>query len=496
MVQRVLLISCFILLINGIINGAALAADRNVIIGFHQSNVTAQEKLVKDNGGKLKKTFHLITAIAANISDENISKLEQDPTVAYIENDTVYQAADEYASSWGVAHIGSQAVHDQGIYGAGVKIAVLDTGIDYNHEDLRNNYQGGIGFVQNPDGSVNPDNYDNSYNSHGTHVSGIIAAEKNSIGVVGVAPNAGIYAVKVLDGSNSGMTSWIIAGIEWAVNNNMTIATMSLSCIPNPDFPGDCDSIALHDAINNAYNAGLLLVAAGGNTNGGNVTYPAAYDSVIAVSATDANDQIAAFSSIGPEIELAAPGVDIYSTIKGGYAYMSGTSMAAPHVTGVAALIYSTNFQDVNGDGLRNNKDVRELLHNAKDLGTAGKDNSFGYGLVDASMSVPGIPVPQPSPVLTINLTLIRTNVSPAEDIQKVNLSKGNYSINMKNVNLTGVDMEVYENGALSKRLSRDIKFNSKKNNIDFNLMVNNVLVTFTPNGKKGSTGYITIKSI
>lgn len=497
MLMNIFVISCVILLLNGMINGVAFAADRNVIIGFYQSNVPVQEKLVKDNGGKLKKTFHLITAISARISDENISKLKKDPNVAYIENDSVYQAADEYTSSWGVAHISSQAVHDQGINGTGVKIAVLDTGIDYNHEDLRNNYQGGIGFVQNPDGSVNSGNYDDSYNSHGTHVSGIIAAEKNAIGVVGVAPNAGIYAVKVLDGSNSGMTSWIIAGIEWAVNNNMTIATMSLSCTPNPYFPEDCNSTALHDAMNNAYNAGLLLVAAGGNTNGGSITYPAAYDSVIAVSATDANDQIAAYSSVGPEIELAAPGADIYSTVKGGYAYMSGTSMAAPHVAGVAALIYSTNFPDVNGDGLWNNKDVRELLHNAKDLGASGKDNTFGYGLVDASMSVPGIPAPQPPnpPVVsTINLTLIRTNVSPAGDIQKVNLSKGNYSINIDNVNLTEIDMKVYENGVLLKRLSRDLKFNSKKNNLEFKLAVNNVQVTFTPHGKIGATGYMTIR--
>lgn len=480
MVQRIFLISCVILLLNGMINGAALAADRNVIIGFHQSNATAQEKLVKDNGGKLKKTFHLVWAISASISDENISKLKLDPNVAYIENDSVYKAADEYTSSWGVAHIGSKVVHDQGIYGAGVKIAVLDTGIDYNHEDLKGNYKGGFDFAFN-----DADPFDDSTLSHGTHVSGIIAAQNNGIGVIGVSPNADIYAVKVLDGAGFGTASWIISGLQWAVDNNMNIATMSLE---GPD------SITLHNAVDNAYNSGVLLVAAGGNNNGGSVLYPGAYGSVIAVSATDANDQIAGFSSVGPEIELAAPGVNIYSTVRGGYAYMSGTSMAAPHVTGDAALIYSTNFPDVNGDGLRNNKDVRELLHNAKDLGTAGKDNMFGYGLVDASMSVPGISATPPNPVLTINLTLKRTSASPDGDIQKENLSKGNYSINIRNVNLTEVDMKVYENGEFIKSLSRDLKFSSKKNNINFNLTVNNVLVTFTPYGKRGSTGDITIK--
>jgi subtilisin len=405
MIQRIFLLFFTIFIINGMVHGSASAADRNVIIGFHQSDVPSEQKLVKDNGGKLKKTFHLINAVSANMSDTNITKLKKDPRVAYVENDSIYRVADEYTNSWGVQHIGSQIVHNQGIYGAGVKIAVLDTGIDYNHEDLKDNYKGGIGFVQNPDYSVNPSNYDDTYLSHGTHVAGIIAAQKNGIGVIGVAPNASIYAIKVLDGSGSGMASWIIAGIEWAVANNMNIVTMS--------FTGTENNIALQEAVDNAYNSGILLVAAGGNTKGGAVTYPAAYESVIAVSAIDANNQKASFSSVGPEIELAAPGVDIYSTVKGGYALMSGTSMAAPHVTGVAALVYSTNFPDVNGDGFRNNKDVREILHNTKDLGIAGKDNTFGYGLVDASMSVPEIPVPQqppnPPPVSTINLTFYNT---------------------------------------------------------------------------------------
>src|SRR4030067_1606158 len=228
MVQKILLISCILLLINGVMNGAALAEDRNVIIGFHHSNVKAQEKLVSDNGGKLKKTFHLVNAISASISDENISKLKKDPNVAYIENDTVYQAADEYTSSWGVAHIGSQAVYAQRITGTGVKIAVLDTGIDYNHEDLKDNYKGGIGFVQDSSGNVISSNFDDSTYSHGTHVAGIIAAENNGIGVVGVSPNADIYSLKVLDGAGFGMASWIIAGLQWAVDNNMNVASMSL----------------------------------------------------------------------------------------------------------------------------------------------------------------------------------------------------------------------------------------------------------------------------
>jgi subtilisin len=515
-IRRIFLIFCTIFVINGMINGSAFAADRNVIIGFHQSDAPSEEKLVHDNGGKVKKTFHLISAISANMSDANISKLKKDPRVAYVENDSIYRVADEYTNSWGVQHINSQEVHNQSIYGDGVKIAVLDTGIDYNHEDLKDNYKGGIGFVQNSDGSVNPSNYDDTYLSHGTHVAGIIAAEKNGIGVIGVAPNASIYAVKVLAGDTTGLASWLVSGIQWAVDNNMNIVSMSIASTE--------DSIAVHEAVDNAYNSGILLVAAGGNTNGGAVTYPAAYDSVIAVSATDANDQIASFSALGSKIELAAPGVDINSTVKGGYALMKGTSMAAPHVTGVAALLISSHkLQDVNGDGVINNTDVRLQLQNtAKDLGSSGKDDSYGYGLVDAQMTVLGNPTPTPTPTVTptptptvtptptptvtptptptvtptFNLTLKRTGASPTYDTQKVNLSQGKYSINIHNVNLTKVDMKVYKKGVLQKSLSRDFEFSKKRNDISFSLTINNDTVVFIPYGKRGAIGYITIKRL
>lgn len=464
------------------IHGYALATDNKVIVGFYGYDEPTKEKLVKDNGGKLKKTFNLISAVSADISDENITKLKKDPRVKYIVNDTVYTMTDEYTSAWGVQHINSREVHNQSIYGEGVKIAVLDTGIIGTHEDLKDNYEGGYDFVNNDPDPLDDNCDTQAVTCHGTHVSGIIAARNNGIGVVGVAPNASIYAVKVLHASGSGDTSWIIAGLQWAVDNNMTIATMSF---------GGADNIAMHEAVDNAYNAGILLVASAGNNYGGAVLYPAAYDSVIAVSATDGNDQPAGSSNIGPKIELAAPGVNIYSTVRGGYGILSGTSMAAPHVTGVAALIYSTNFSDVNGDGEKNNKDVRELLHKAKDLGTPGKDDIFGYGLVDASMSVPGIS----SPIPTINIILKRTNAQPEGDTQKINFTRGNYSIKITNVNLTEVEMRVYEKGILQRQLSRNFEFSSKRKEISFDLTVNNSTVAFTPKGKKGAVGYLTIKS-
>jgi subtilisin len=385
---KILLSSCAIIIL---LSGIALAADLDVIIGFKKPVGQPEKDLVKSHGGKEKKSFHLIPAISAQLPEDKIEKLKKDPKIAYIEKERIYKAADEYSDSWGVQHIGAQPVHNQNIYGDGVKVAVLDTGIDCNHPDLVMNCRGGYDFVYGDSDPID-------YNGHGTHVSGIIAAKNNGGGVVGVAPNSNIYAVSVLSPYGDGQTSWIISGIEWAVDNNMNIATMSLYCDPNPYFP--CEDPALHAAVDNAYNSGLLLVAAGGNTNGGEVRYPAAYDSVIAVTATDENNKNAGLSPIGSEIELAAPGINVLSTVPtgscimcdpSGYRYASGTSMAVPHVTGVAALIISQGIADVNGDGLKNNIDVRlKLQTTARDLGVPGRDNIYGYGIVDATMAVLG----------------------------------------------------------------------------------------------------------
>jgi subtilisin len=354
------------------------------------------------------------------------------------------------------------------------------------------NYKDGYDFVYNDSDPID-------YNGHGTHVAGIIAAKNNGVGVVGVAPNSSIYAVSVLSPYGDGLTSWIISGIEWAVEKNMTIASMSFTCNPNPYY--ECDDPALHAALDNAYNSGLLLVASGGNTNGGEVRYPAAYDSVIAVTATDQNDNYTSFDPTGPKIELAAPGVNVLSTVPtgtcvmcdpSGYKYASGTSMAAPHVAGVAALILSSNFRDANGDGVKNNSDVRMLLHNAKDLGIPGRDATYGYGLVDASMAVLGI-----SGYTDIDLTLKVTKKPGDTDSQKVSLTQGYYSITIHNTNLSKVYMEIYENDKIRKDLSSRFNFNHT-DEINFNLKVYSSVfdIVFKPYGSPGSTGNVTIKRL
>ncbi len=256
-----------------------------------------------------------------------------------------------------------------------IKVAIVDTGIDLKHPDLQANIKGGINTIY-PWKSPNDDN------GHGTHVAGIVAAINNSIGVIGVGPNIDLYAVKVLGANGSGYLSDVIEGLDWVVQQKQT---QGGDWVINMSLGTSADIQSFHDAILRAYNAGITMVAAAGNT-GGAVTYPAAYPEVIAVSATDQNNQLASWSSRGPEVDLSAPGVSIYSTYKGQtYATLSGTSMAAPHVTGVAALVLDRKTCDFNLDGVCSPLEVQQKLEqSAIDLGDSGKDNLYGSGLVNA----------------------------------------------------------------------------------------------------------------
>jgi len=226
---------------------------------------------------------------------------------------------------WGIAKIGADKVWPVS-KGTGVKIAIIDTGIDRNHPDLDDNLFGCENFIYWWR-SCEDDN------GHGTHVAGIIGAENNSFGVVGVAPEARIYALKVLDRSGSGYLSDVIEALDWAIANKIDVVNLSLGT--------SYDILSLHEAVKRVNEAGIVQVAAAGNSgpDESTVNYPASYPEVIAVSATNSTDEVPFWSSRGPEVDLAAPGVDIYSTYKGNtYRNMTGTSMSAPHVAGVVLL--------------------------------------------------------------------------------------------------------------------------------------------------------------
>ena len=346
-----------------------------VIIGFKDKQ---DSDLIKGHDGEIKREYTLINAIAAKLPEKMIEKLKKNPKIAYIEPDYIAQTLQE-TTPWGVGKINANKVWQAPTSnkGTGIKVAILDTGIQYNHPDLINNLKGGVYFAGWPDGSTNSW-YWTDRHGHGTHVAGTVAAVDNDIGVIGVAPEAYLYAVKVLGDSGSGSYSDVIQGIQWSVNTGKQVISMSLG--------GSGHSQALKDAVDNARARGVIVVAAAGNSGDGNpstnnVLYPAKYDSVIAVAATDSNDAVASWSSDGSEVDVSAPGVSVYSTYKGsGYATMSGTSMATPHVTGTVALMLKA--------GIRPSDVQSKLQSTSVDLLPGGFDVFSGHGRIDALKAV------------------------------------------------------------------------------------------------------------
>ncbi len=397
--MRSMFVVCVILLSSlltfGGVVGAAPPQKVDVIIGFDRIPGPSEESLVRGVGGKVKYAYDIVPAIAASIPEAAIQGLLRNPRVTAIGPDVAIQATDD-TIPWGVARIGADVVHQSGTNGSGVKVAILDTGIDYTHPDLASIYAGGYDFV-NGDTSPMDDN------GHGTHVAGTIAAVYNGTGVAGVAPGVEVYALKVLDRRGSGSFSNIIAALEWATGGSSLPGSIKVDVTNNsyasPVNPGFIVEMAFYLAY---YSDGVLSVAAAGNSGttsgtGDTVEYPAKYDTVIAVAATDQSDTRASFSSTGPAVELSAPGVNILSTyLRNSYATGSGTSMASPHVVGTAALIMSSpettprdpdsdGIFETNGNGVWTNEEVRSLLQaTADDLGATGKDSLYGYGIVDA----------------------------------------------------------------------------------------------------------------
>lgn len=471
-------------------------------------NHSKKQNMLKRPAFTVSRSFGIIPAVAAQLDANQVKQLRKNPDIEYIEPDYKIHAFDDVSSEssdigalsspqttpYGITMVNAPAVWSR-TRGSGARVAVMDTGISMYHLD-RGNVVGSISFVT---GETVED-----FHGHGTHTSGTIAALDNDIGVVGVAPQADLLIAKVLDNNGDGNTSWLISGIEWAVNNNAKVISMSLG---GPDY-----SAALETACDNALAAGTLLVAAAGNDNTSAPSYPAALDSVVSVAAVDESKNKASFSNYGPTIDLAAPGVNVYSTLpvldsttavadavwnstshqanalagsapnsvsgivcncgladgsspantcpdnvagniahirrgtitfaekvshahsKGAigviisnnvagnfygtlgdgnslvvvsvsqadgdvlqefamsgsfpasisveavYAYKDGTSMACPHVAGVATLIFA--YDDYNTPP----EDIADILFDSsEDLGTPGRDDIFGYGLVDAS---------------------------------------------------------------------------------------------------------------
>ncbi len=343
-----------------------------LIVGFHESIPKDIDEKVKAHGAEVVSKNTDINFVVVDPKGKNRGELMRQlhalPGAAYVENDHIATAFFEpndpsYPNQWGLPDISAPLAWDVTLGNSSVIVAIVDTGVDYKHLDIAANYLGGYDWV-------NKDNDPIDDNGHGTHVAGIAAAvTNNGIGVAGISQSK-IMAEKVLGSDGSGSYSAIANGITHAANNGARVISMSLG--------GSFPSSTLKKAVNYAWTKGALLVAAAGNSGSMTVSYPAAYDKVIAVSALDKGDTLASYSNFGNKIELSAPGSGILSTYPGGgYVYMSGTSMATPFVSGSAALVLSKKIT-------LTNQQVRTILDNtAVDLGTSGKDIFYGYGKVN-----------------------------------------------------------------------------------------------------------------
>ncbi|PSQ45806.1 peptidase S8 [Halobacteriales archaeon SW_6_65_15] len=364
--------------------GSGLAAAEpgdtvEVNVGFasergRQKALGAADEVVRE--------FNSIDVVTLRLPKQAATALEQNPNIRYVEeNGEMHALAQDLP--WGIDRVDAEIAHANGDTGAGADIAIIDTGIDDDHPDLQANLGKGRAFVNCGNGGYfgncywagnsNSCNYPwSDDNDHGTHCAGIADAVNNNEGVVGVSTEATLHAVKVLDCSGSGSFSDIAAGIEYVADQGWDVGSLSLG--------GSSDSSALRDAVQYATDNGVLLVATAGNEGSCTdcVGYPAAYPEVVAVSSTDSNDNLSSFSSQGPEVEIAAPGTDIYSTVPSGYDTFSGTSMACPHVSGAGGQLMS------NGSGNSQTRDT--IKKTAENIGLAS--NESGAGLLDVAAAL------------------------------------------------------------------------------------------------------------
>lgn len=378
-------------------------------------------KKIEKAGGKLVKSWDFIGIAVAEFATEGDARAfeteglqvmpdveinwlpDEEVGTAHIGEDEFY-----YGYQWHLPLIEADKAWDEGVTGNGVRVAVLDTGIWYDHFDLENNidFDSCTSFVV-PDENLPGEEVYIDKRGHGTHVAGIIAAEDNAFGTIGVAPNATIIAVKVLNQYGSGAWSWILGGIIHAVDKDADIINMSLrGLLPKGRYTASLWS-TMNKVMNWAASEGVLVISAAGNDyinfnhSWNYVVLPAEAGNSIAISATGPTDLPAWYTNIGTSlIWVSAPGGDdiaggwplggVFSTYfdpygwdgSEWYAWMQGTSMAAPTAAGVAALIIE-KYGPMSVGRLKNH-----LAQTADDLGKPGKDHYYGRGRVNAYKAV------------------------------------------------------------------------------------------------------------
>jgi len=337
--------------------------------------------LTKHTGLTLVVGGYSQTSRQSLLSREDVAFVQPDRELSYVgvpageSAPTAQQQVDDQVLPWGIDRVDADVAHDEGATGEGVDVGVIDGGIAATHPDLEGN-------LADPsvDGNhrawVECRGDDCEYpwsddGDHGTHVAGTVAAADSASGVVGVAPEATLHALKVCSGAGGCRTSDIVGAVRHAADQGWDVVNLSLG--------SPAESPALQAAGEYARDSGVVLVAAAGNAGRpDSVGYPAAYEEFLAVSATTIDDGIASFSSTGPEVNVAAPGESVCSAVVDGHSVLDGTSMAAPHVTGAVAQLLASGASP---EAVRG-----RLLDSAEDIG--GSDDEQGAGLLDVAAAL------------------------------------------------------------------------------------------------------------
>lgn len=332
---------------------------------------------------------------SVEVASEDLREVARDllgkPGVEYVEVDRVARTRwtpndDQISGAWALPALGAFAAWDIA-RGSGVKIAVIDTGVDYIHPELAGKVELGWDYV---DDDADP----MDEQGHGTHVAGAAAGiADNGTGIAGMAPDATILAMRALDQQGSGYYSWIASAITTSVDRGAKVINLSLG--------GAEGSTLLAEAVAYAAAHGAIVTCASGNEGAGVVGFPARYDGCVAVGATDQADGVAAFSNQGAGLDVTAPGTGILSSVPGaGYDAWDGTSMATPYVSGLAALLFS--------QGLSRAQVESVMFSTAKDLGAPGYDTGFGHGRIDAAAAVAAAAGVRPAVADTLKPSIAR----------------------------------------------------------------------------------------
>lgn len=350
--------------------------------GRSELAISRANNVVKKAGGKVKLSMRHNLAVAAELTEKQKKRLEKNPNIEYVEVDRIrrFMAQDV---PYGISQVQADLVDDSvaSASAGGKKVCVIDSGLDLPHEDM-----GTLGGTINGTNDSGTGNWYDAGGPHGTHVAGTIAALDNSFGVRGViGSDPNLHIVKVFNESGWGYSSSLVSAIETCADNGADVVNMSLG--------GGGSSQTEANAMQNLYNQGVLLVAAAGNDGSAYsstdpMSYPASYNAVMSVAAVDSSKNLASFSQKNSQVEISGPGVSVLSTYpegtggQGNYGTMSGTSMASPHVAGVAALVWSHH-------PTCSAQEIRSVLNNtAQDLGAAGRDVKFGYGLAQSKDAI------------------------------------------------------------------------------------------------------------